>query len=351
MIKRCFLLLILGAMATATWAVEAKKLYEIPFDYEILPFFVDGKPAAWDLEQGCLFIYDRGKLFRKQPMPRGEGPGEFKTLQNIVFDGTHYHAWDKLYFRMSLYSVDWKLIKTVKMTSMRLFGDFTGIMDGRYVFRWATLSTTPAKTEVTEHLGFVDEKKMIPWLDFPKGDFRTGKVANFSRPYPIMAVTGNTVYHAVNTRYRVSKMTLVKGRLEPMGVIERMVTPVKLTEKLKNLQNEVLSGDNRWPPGAPKNIYSKYLPPLIDLAADGDLLAVVTNQKLLQKKAKVDIFKNGAYKGSIEIPCIYYQYFLFPSALPGYFPSGTHLKDNQLFTFHYDEEDDQYKIICHRITL
>ncbi|MCP4149541.1 MAG: hypothetical protein GY757_17475 [bacterium] len=334
----CFLFL----TATALLAVDAKIIYQIPFDYEMNIHLIDGNPYVCDFNEHCIMVYDKGKLLRKLPIPRGEGPGEFKTLQNIVFDGKHYHVWDRTFFRMSLLGSDWKLANTIKITSLQRFSSFLGQVGQRYLFLWATTKRSPTRLDITEHLGFVDDKTVTPLLDLPTGKFRTGRTLNLARSFPIVTLSGNVLYHAVNNEYRIHKVRLVNGRVEKAGVIvsKMPVAKIKLTDKLKNLQDIVFPKVNRKP------TYPEYLPPLIDLAADGDLLAVVTNELLNRKIAKVDLFKGGAFKGSIEIPILYFQYGLFPTMFPVYYPTGTYLDGKRLFTFHYDEEEDQYKLVC-----
>jgi hypothetical protein len=81
------------------------------------------------------------------------------------------------------------------------------------------------------------------------------------------------------------------------------------------------------------------------------LLVVVTNEKIHLRKAKVDVFKYERYIGSIEIPLIYSQYFIFPFCWPQYFPTGTYLQGNRLYTFHYDAGEERYKIIRHTLNI
>ena len=89
--------------------------------------------------------------------------------------------------------------------------------------------------------------------------------------------------------------------------------------------------------------YPDYVPPLFAIAASGELLAAVTNQKIESRQAVIDIFRRGEYAGSVEVPLLYQQYLIFPSFLN--FPANIYLFDHSLYTLHYFADLEVFKII------
>jgi len=343
-IKQIFIILFLGIPLTL-FSIEVSKDFEISYDYEVAPFLVAGNICIRD--GYSLKIYNDAKTFKTIQFRKGEGPGEFRLVQKIYSRGKYRYIWDRLLFRLSVFTGDWKLDGMIKFPSLRRFAGFLGVVENRYIFRWGTIERSPARMQLTEHVGIVDEKQMKPLIDIPAGEWRKQEYLNYDRPIPMVVLTGNIIYYGTNREYRIDKIRITGSKTGHIQTIQRQVRPIKLTDDLKQLKYEVLSRVYQSP--EPKEKYPSYVPPLVDIAADGELLVVVTNEIIHLKKAKVDVFKNGRYIGSIEIPLIYSQYFIFPFSWPYYFPTGTYLQGNRLYTFHYDEGEERYKIIRHTL--
>ena len=343
-IKQIFIILLLGTPLTI-FSIEVNKDFEIPFDYEVSPFLVADTMCILD---GCsLKIYNGANTFKTIQFRKGEGPGEFLVVQKIYSRDKYCYTWDRLLFRLSVFTGDWKLDRVIRFPSLRRFAGFLGIVDNHYLFRWGTTERSPAITQLTEHVGIVDEKQMKALIDIPAGEFRKQEYLNYDRPIPIVVLSGNFIYYGTNREYRIDKIRITGSKTEHIETMQRQVLPINLTDDLKRLKYEVLSQSNQSPPTKEK--FPSFVPPLVDIAADGELLVVVTNEKIHLRKAKVDVFKKGKYIGSIEIPLIYSQYFIFPLSWPHYFPTGTYLQGNRLYTYHYDEGEERYKIIRHTL--
>ena len=343
-IKQIFIILFLG-IPLAIFSIEVNKDLEIPFDYDVSPFLVADNICV--LDGFSLKIYNDAKTFRTIQFHKGEGPGEFLVVQKIYSRGKYGYIWDRLLFRMSVFSGDWKLDRMIKFPSLRRFAGFLGVVENQYLFRWGTTERSPARMQLTEHVGIVDEKQMKALINIPAGEWRKQEYLNFDRPIPIVVLSSNFIYYGTNREYRIDKIRITGSKTEHIQTIQRQVQPIKLTDDLKQLKYGVLSQSTQSPP--PKEKYPSFVPPLVDIAADNDLLVVVTNEKIHFRKAKVDVFKNGKYIGCIEIPLIYSQYFIFPLSWPHYFPTGTYLQGNRLYTYHYDEGEERYKIIRHTL--
>jgi hypothetical protein len=343
-IKQIFIILFLG-ITLNIFSIQVNKDFEIPYDYEISPFLVADNICI--LDAYSLKIYNDAKNVRTIQFRKGEGPGEFLVVQKIYSRGKYGYIWDRLLFRLSVFTGDWKLDRMIKFPSLRRFAGFLGIVDNQYFFRWGTTERSPARMHLTEHVGIVDENQMKALINIPAGEWRKQEYLNYDRPIPVVALTGNIIYYGTNREYRINKIRITGSKTEHIQTIQRQVRPIKLTDDLKKLKYEILSQSYQSPESKEK--YPSYVPPLVDIAADGELLVVVTNEKIHLKKAKVDLFKKGTYIGSIQLPLIYSQYFIFPFSWPYYFPTGTYLHGNRLYTFHYDEGEERYKIIRHTL--
>jgi len=343
-IKQIFIILFLGIPLTI-FSIEVHKDFEIPFDYEVSPFLVADNICV--LDGFSLKIYNDATTFKTIQFRKGEGPGEFLVVQKIYSQGKYGYIWDRVLFRLSVFTGDWKLDRTIKLPALRRFAGFLGIVDNQYLFRWGTQERSPASVQLTEHVGIVDENQMKALINIPAGEWRKQEDLNYDRPIPIVILSGNFIYYGTNREYRIDKIRITGSKTEHIQTMQRQVQSIKFTDDLKQLKYEVLSQSNQSP--KPKEKYPSFVPPLVDMAADGDLLVVVTNEKIHLRKANVDVFKNGKYIGSIEIPLIHSQYFIFPSGWPWYFPTGTYLQGNRLYTFHYDAGEERYKILRHTL--
>jgi len=282
-IKQFFIILFLGIPLTI-FSIEVNKDFEIPYDYEALPFLVADNICIWDTYS--LKIYNDAKIFRTIQFRKGEGPGDFLVAQKIYSQGKYCYIWDRVLFRLSVFTGDWKLDRTIKLPALRRFAGFLGIVDNQYLFRWGTLARSPASVQLTEHVGIVDEKQMKALINIPAGEFRKQEYLNYDRPIPIVVLSGNFIYYGTNREYRINKIRITGSKTGHIQTIQRQVQPIKLTDDLKQLKYETLSQSSQSPDLKEK--YPSFVPPLVDIAADGDLLVVVTNEKIHLRKAKVE---------------------------------------------------------------
>jgi hypothetical protein len=284
-LKQIFIIIFLGIPLTI-FSIEVNKDFEIPYDYEVAPFLADGNICIRD--GYSLKVYNDAKTFKTIRFRKGEGPGEFLVVQKIYSRGKYCYIWDRLLFRLSVFTGDWKLDGMIKFPSLRRFAGFLGIVDNQYLFRWGTTERSPARVQLTEHVGIVDEKQMKALIDIPAGEFRKQENLNYDRPIPIVVLSGSIIYYATNRQYRIDKIRITGSKTEHIQTIQRQVQPIKLTDDLKQLKYEVLSQSSQSP--QPKEKYPSFVPPLVDIAADGELLVVVTNEKIHLKKALFTVF-------------------------------------------------------------
>jgi hypothetical protein len=330
----------------SVFSVQARLDFKIASDQDVFSFPLNNSDICI-LDAGTLKIYHHSTPIRSIDFKRGEGPGEFRVVQKIYSRGKYFYIWDRLLFRLSVFTDNWKLNRIIKFPSFRRLAGFLGITGNHYFFRWGTTERSPARINLIEHVGIIDKNQMKSIITIPAGEWRKQEYLNFDRPIPMVAISGNTIYWSTNREYRIHKIRINGKKTEHINTIIRQVQPIKFTDDLKQLKYEILSQSRQSL--TPKEIYPSFVPLLADMAVDGEWLAVITNEKIHLRKAKVDIFRKERYIGSIEIPLIYSQYFIFPFSWPNYFPSGTYLQGNRLYTYHYDKSEDRYKIICHTI--
>lgn len=84
------------------------------------------------------------------------------------------------------------------------------------------------------------------------------------------------------------------------------------------------------------------VPPLFEIQMDEEFTAVITNESIQRDLTKIDIWEKNKYLGSVEIPILYTQNFVFPPIFN--FPTGICLQGGKLYSLHYDLEKDLYRV-------
>jgi len=318
------------------YGVQIEKEFELIFDSEPQYFVINGEIHKW--ANGKLDIYSNKDSKRSiEVLKKGEGPGDFLIIQKIFYENGKYHFWDRQLKRMTVFSKDWQRIN-IKKYNLPLVSAFIGKVAGKMLFKWNAFKREENKTFIVEQAGFVDDDSKQPIVRF-KGEWTKGKEVNHDRPHLLYSLTGSTLYYADNQDYRIFSLNLQKDDPSPSLLIEREVQKNKWKEEFADLQYEII----RKPEIKPAERYPGYIPPLFAIAADKDLIVAVTNEKIGEKKAKLDFFQTGKYLGSVIIPILYQQHFVFPIFLN--FPPDIYISGRSLYTCHYFYETDQYKII------
>lgn len=337
---RLFLLIfLLGHFSLS--AVELIKESEINLISDAHFFLVDGKVVTFN--KGEIGKYSKGKLIEKKTiLKKGGGPGDFQIVQNIYSTKDGIYIWDRMLKRMNRFSKDWKFIGSKKIANAPTLTGFKGYHKSHNIFKWLEVRNGNGGRIVSEVIGNIGENKRS--FVRVEGQFVAGTYINYDRPYLKSRLEGEYIYYADINSYKIYTV-IPWAKCKKKLLISRDFDSVGWDDAVENLQWEILEKPEKLP--AVK--YPSNVPPVYDFAVDGDLIAVCTNRKVKEKICVVDLFKNGQYKGSVKVPILHSQYFIFPAIQQ--FPPDIYLKDNRLYTKHYDSENDEFTITTWQIKI
>lgn len=344
--KRCvklITLIVFIAICMNQYAVEVIKSYELNFDCEIAFFLINDVCAAWEAQKETLYIFKGKKSVKTLKLRKGQGPGDFKVVSNIISTDRHFVLWDRMNRRFSNYSMDWEFESIKKFPNLFLFFP-VGFNEKNIIARWNTLVRVKKGSEIIEKIGIINERGEDEIIYKAKGFFNDQGRINYDRPHLSASVSGDRLYYAINQDYKVYMVSLNEEKFPVQTVIDRKYKPREWDKKCEDLQWEIF----KKPQQPPKKIYPANIPPLFTIFARGELIGVVTNEGIVDKKTKIDFFRNHKYIGSCEIPLLFTQHFVFPSFLM--FRPGIDFQGGFLYTLHYsDDEEGTYKIISWEI--
>jgi signal peptidase I len=372
-----FAFVLVWSFAVYQNALELKKEREWSFDREVQFYILERvAPAADDVTkryslqkksshenktstnnsiEGKLHVWLGKTLYEysentekkiKFKMRKGEGPGDCLIVNKIAYYDGQYVVWDRRLKRMTYFSEEGKLIGTERFKTL-LFPALVGKTGDNYIFKWNIFEGRRSSRFITEQVVMVNGKKKEDQkvLAAYTGKLNKGEVGNFDRPSLLHSLSGKKFYYAKNLEYKIYVMDLNKPEPAPSLFIAKENKPLKWEKKYEDLQWEI----SRKPRRKTELNYPPYVPPLFAIAASGDLLAAVTNEQVGKRKSVIDIFRRGKYLGSAAIPLLYEQYFIFPTFLN--LPTNVYLSDHSLYTLHYFDDLEVYKIIKWRIDL
>jgi hypothetical protein len=326
------------------YAFEISKSFEINFDYEVTFFSDEEKIIVWDYITSKIFIYEENQLKKTINFNSGQGPQDFQVVSAVLTDLDHYYVWDRTLRRFSIYKKNWdfveiKIIHNIPSISLPL-----GITDRGFLFIWNKLVKQKKGSDIISNIGIINEDEQENPTYKISGTFnKMGKI-NYNRPILIPAFSkGSKVYFGNNQEYKIYAIDLNSKDSTPSLVIERKVKSTAWRKDFEELRWEVIKKS----PLDSQYIYPEFVPPLFSLAVNDNMIAIISNEMLQEKKTVVDFFKGGKFLGTAKIPLLYSQYFVFPSHLC--FPSEVFLGKNFLLTFVYDTNAENYKIIKWKI--
>ena len=336
-----FVFVILWCFAFFQNALELKKECEWSFDGGPQLFIFDGKLHVW--AGRSLYLYPENKekelIVR---MKKGEGPGDCLIVNKVDYHEGQYIFWDRWLKRMTFFSKEGKLIRTQRF-KMPMLPILIGKVEDNYIFKWSAFQGMKSSRLIIEQVGAIkgEDKKILVEV---KGKLNKGKIVNSDRPMLIYSFSDNKLFYAKNREYIINVMDLLKKNPVSSLYASKDYRPLKWKEEYADIQYDIFNKPQR----IPEYRYPDYVPPLFALAASGDLIVAVTNEQIEKRKAVIDVFQKGKYMGSAEIPLLYQQYFIFPSFLN--FPPDIQLYQRSLYTVHYFDDLEVYKIIKWKIS-
>lgn len=331
-----FTLTCLGFYCESLHAIKIKKVSHINYDYEVAFFLVDEDILIWDAKNFQLSVYRNHVPIKTLKLNKGQGPQDVQVLSNIISDADHYIIWDRRQRRFTFFNKNWEYKKVEKLPLMGNASPLA-VNNKNYLFLWSDFLKTSKGSEIIQNIGIISPDGNKSSLKKSTGLFNNMGAINYDRPLLIAVYAKSSLYYANIQDYKVYAIDF-KKKAQPI-CLKKDVKPIKWQDRFSELQYEII----KKPTAVPKSVYPAYLPPIFTILVNGDILAVVSNQAIMQKKSVIDFFKKGKYLGNVEIPMIFNQYFIFPS--PFYFNPGICLKGNFLYTFNYDIEEDLYEII------
>lgn len=321
-------------------ALELRREHEWDFDGEVQYFIINGEVHVWG--GGTLRIFHQDKeAEEKLKMRTGEGPGDQLLINKIDFVDGQYLLWDRRLMRMNFFSPAGKLLSTRRF-KMPIISAFVGIVNGDYVFKWSDFEGTGSRRVIKEHVSIMAGKEKKPLLEM-SGVLLKGEITNYDRPMLLYSLSGNRLYFASNREYKIYTMDLNEKNPSPVLYAVRKIKALEWKQAYADIQWDIL----KKPPQLPEFHYPDEAPPLFAIAASGDLLAVVTNEQIEKRKAVIDIFKKGKYMGSAVIPILHQQHLVFPIIFA--FPPEVYINERWLYTLHYFDDLEVYKIIKWKI--
>ncbi len=341
--KRVMILMLMVAMAASLLAgVEIMEVGRLTFETEVVFYPLEGGIVATRPEGQVykFWIYQGLQLQREFELRKGEGPGEVKIVKGIIEEGDKIYVWDGGLRRLNVFDRDWKFIR---FTSMPKMGSalFIGRFKGVNVFKWGEFDSKNGDRFIVDCAGIVDGDNRVAAAK-TEGKWAVQNKLNNDRSFLVSEFSDGRFYTASNTEYKISVSTTDGSSLAPAGLLEKKSEKTSWSGAHQKLAIKLL-------PTTFKALNPAYVPPLFEIVSSGDTVAVVTNESVLRHKTAIDVWEKGAFVGKVEIPIIFTQRFLFPSAM--HLPSGIYLRGDTLWTLHFDEDDDEYNIVQWKIKI
>ena len=337
------ILFILLLSVSDIYGIEISKEFEISFDQEITMFLADDNLAVWKNNE--MIIYKNNIIIKKIKTLRGKGPGDFAIINALFSTKDSYIFWDRETKRFSYFSKKWNFLKIKKINNF--YNRFTVLLKrckNDYIFQWNKFERIKKSSKITMIAGKINNKGDKSVLYKTEGFTLLADKINLDYSQLISTVSGDTLYIADNREYKI--YTIDINNKKPMKKIYFVKNEKKTIWKEEHyqLQYEITKKFSQ----KRKIIYPKHLPPLFRLISSGNILGVITNREILNKKTVIDFYRSGKYIGKVVIPLIYSQYFVFPGFL--YFSSDIILDGENLYSQIYSPEDETHKIIKWKIT-
>lgn len=328
------------------YAFKIFKLFEINFDYEVTFFDTGDEIIVWDSNSTKIFIYKENKLTKTICANKGQGPQDFEIVSSVLLNHDQYYVWDRMLKRFSIYKKNWDPIEIKVLPNMPSYSSLMGIADKDFLFTWNEIVKYEKGSKISNNIGLINANGLRNSFYNISGEFnKMGKI-NYNRSILITAFSHtDKLYFASNNDYKIYTIDLISKTPTPLPVIEKKVKPIPWRKDFEELKWEITTKS----PHDPQCIYPEFLPPLFSISANANMVAIISNELLHEKKTVVDFFKDGKFLGTAKLPLLYSQYVVFPSFLC--LPPDVFVGKDYLLTFFYDTNEENFKIIKWKIQL
>ena len=96
-------------------------------------YFVDSVVFIVDGKQGNIFRFNRDGSYLNKIGNRGEGPGEFRKLTNVMVDEDFFYAGNISERRLYCYTHDGRFVKTITFPFELIYDDVVPLSEGRFL--------------------------------------------------------------------------------------------------------------------------------------------------------------------------------------------------------------------------
>lgn len=319
-------------------ALEIRKEFDIDFDYEVAIFWIDEHLIAWDSKKAEILVFQNNSLNKSIKMNKGQGPGDFQVINSIFSTPDNILIWDRYLRRISSYSKDWRFIEIEQFHLLGMACPI-GKLDNDYLFQWSDFNTDKKGSKVVRNVGLINKDKTNTALYHTAAYFNYHGKLNYDCPISVVSFSDPYLYYASNRDYTIYALDLRKKDSSPVKIIHKKNKSIKWGKKIADLQWQVIKKNSNLP----ESIYPKFVPPIFCLISSGDMVGIVTNELIEEKKAAIDIYRCNKFLGRLVIPMLYIQHYVFPSYF--YFSDGILWDKEKLYTLHYESNSEKFKII------
>jgi len=332
------LLFLVGSL----WGIGIEKIHEVEYESEVNIYSM-GQGSIIVAQHGSqgygLELFQEGKKVQSVRLPTGEGPGEVNMIKGIIPGKNCIYVWDDQLKRLSKFDKKWKFRELYKFPKLRI-ALLLGRLGDSFAFRWGELGIKGGERTITTFVGLVSETGEKKSFYQITSRLTRNKKLNQRRVYLMAAFFGNRLVVGHSQQYKLQEKQYVKGQILDGITLARETKPVPFEKKFLEKRKKLLAlSVEEYTP--------TFIPPLFDVQMDGDYTAVVLQEALARDRTKIDIWRTNKYLGSVEIPLIFAQEFVFPP--PFNISIGFLINNGKLYSLHYDMEEDIFRVCTWQI--
>lgn len=331
LIKIAIILLLFNTLQ----AVELKKVEEYLLENTVDIYCYNDNLVTFNQSTMKIIFYTGKKIFKTVSFNKGDGPRDFRIINNIIFKDKNFICWDRMSGCIKYFSNDFKLLNYVKMPlKYSRFALFLNTYSGKHVFLSSKLNREKEKIYLTQKLSiFNKDKKKANIIKILNGVYIKNGSLDYNNPILLATASQDSVYYTDSfdgDLYYYDRKT-GKSKLIDKWKEKNIQWDNKYYELRYNIMNKTSD--------KVKVIMPKKLPNIFALASSKSILCVITNEKIDKKLTVLKIYKNSEYQGKVSIPLTTNQYFLFNDPIFR-FNSGIAVSNNYIFALEIDNKND-----------
>ena len=328
-------ILLLLLLVNMLQSIELRKVGEYALENNVDIYCYNNNLVTFNQNPMKIVFYVGKKVARTIPFNEGDGPSDFRIINNIIFNNGNIICWDRMSGHIKRFSNNMKLLNCEKMPlKYSRFALLLNSDSGKHIFLSSNMNRKKTKVNVIQKLSIFDiNKKKSNIIKKVNGIYIKNGSLDYNNPILLAATSQDGIYY---TNSFDGDLYYYDRKIGKSELIDKWKNKsIQWNNKYYELRYKIMNKTS----DKIKVIMPEKLPNIFAMVSSKNILCVITNEKIDQNLTVLRIYKNKIYQGKVSIPLTTNQHFVFNDPIFRFNP-GIAVGNNYIFALELDKNNE-----------